>query len=208
MRLKAIVLAISFFATGTTCAQATFIQFDDRLTFETATSSTTTETFNAYVSNVNLVGATEDVGPFTMDGTAINGISLIETDGSASFNVDGTAFWRGIGTTGSMVFNFDTAITAFGVDLFGINNSVERTQISIGAETFYLPVVDASIASFFGVTSDIAFTTISFNLLQGEDAGIDNVTFGSAPVPEPVTLLLFGTGILGLAGSRIRRKKE
>jgi hypothetical protein len=29
----------------------------------------------------------------------------------------------------------------------------------------------------------------------------------SAPVPEPATMLLFSTGIAGLIGSRIRRKK-
>ena len=29
-----------------------------------------------------------------------------------------------------------------------------------------------------------------------------------APVPEPTTMLLFGTGLAGLAGSRIRRKKK
>ena len=28
------------------------------------------------------------------------------------------------------------------------------------------------------------------------------------PVPEPTTLLIFGTGIAGLAGSRLRRKKQ
>ncbi len=33
------------------------------------------------------------------------------------------------------------------------------------------------------------------------------VEYGSAPVPEPATMLLFGTGLAGLIGSRISKKK-
>ena len=66
----------------------------------------------------------------------------------------------------------------------------------------------------------LPLTTLDFispgdNLIQvlAEDHGVATfidlkLTGEVAPVPEPATMLLFGTGIAGLAGTRLRRKKQ
>lgn len=43
---------------------------------------------------------------------------------------------------------------------------------------------------------------------SGTDGDYDDIIMAMAPVPEPATMLLFGIGIAGFAGLRLRRKKK
>ncbi len=192
-------------------SNAATVQFDNRATFEAASGALTTEGFNSFGADVDLAGsAVVDLGAFTVTGPA-SGFARIDANGTGSQSVNGTGFIQGIGAAGSSItFLFDSAITAFGVDLFGINNVSERTQVLVGGDLFSLPVVNLPLASFFGLTSTTAFTSVSFSLLIGEDAGLDNVSFGGAVsvVPLPAALPLFGTGlvVMGFLGWRKKRK--
>lgn len=128
-----------------------------------------------------------------------------------------------------MTISFDSEISAFGVDFrdLGDNHNGMDVILSnagtvVGNYSLNVHQSDrqSNLPSFWGILSDYNFDTVTMNLTSWDWYDIDNVVAGTitslpganngggaAPVPEPATMLLFGTGLAGLIGAKSRKKK-
>jgi hypothetical protein len=121
------------------------------------------------------------------------------------FNVTpGGSQWLGapIGTT---TYSFASPITAFGLWLTGVQ-TVFTTSFTLTfndgtAQTLNLPINVDGGTTCYGFTDTAAFSSITITNLSDDAWGQDDVSYSSpSSVPEPSSLLLLGSGVVGLAG--------
>lgn len=119
----------------------------------------------------------------------------ITVDLSASTNNYFGLYWGSIDTYNSISFfrGNDLLYSFSGDTVVGIANA-NGNQISLSSNTY---------VNFYDLPAFDRFTLTS----SGRAFEVDNVAVGTAPVPEPATMFLFGTGLLGLAGMKARKKK-
>jgi hypothetical protein len=144
-----------------------------------------------------------DFGDFTL---GFSGTGFTLYGANALTRTEGT---QGLGFTGSgtVTFTFDSAINAFGIDWSSFDSPATVIAYSDDAggaiADVFVPVTIAG-AGFLGVRNTVGFTTVSFAVTSGEILEFDNIQYGAAAVPEPVTLALFGLAAAGYAGHRRR----
>ena len=196
------------------------ITYTDRTSWEgdLATSPDFFINFNSYTLDASFASTPLDVGPFTMGQVGPgSGLNLVDTTPFAVIppnnSVDGTphlAIFVQDPTTVTMTF--DVPIYGWFGDFYAAGNTSLLKMTLIGdsvSNTLSVPGIGNGFQSFGFIDSAVAYNQIVFNNSVNDGFHLDNIAGfnGSASVPEPTTMLLLGSCLIGLAGFRKKFKK-
>lgn len=221
--LLALGLALTLFGGS---AKADYVVYTDRVTFQTALNSQTTETFNELGGNIHSYanGFLSQAQGLTQPITVIGGYAYLLSGSAGSlggfYPSYGTFLLGGIGTApnlGTTVTLPSNTYTALGVDVtaYATNAMVSFSGITSHGEAFSgtTSVTGADPngpLGFLGVSTNSStdyINSIVFTVPPGTNVNVilDNVSFGQA-IPEPASMALFATGGLILAAGVLRRR--
>jgi hypothetical protein len=205
---------------------ATVVQADPAVIYSARSSFNAASTGNTIIT-FNGIAAPGSFVLFGVNGsTTLSGVTFTASGGNALFIVD-LGFAPTIYNTGSasaggvlssqnqisapaiLTIALPSPVTALGFDTNTFPNAVVTVTLSDGEILSYTTI--GSTGQFFGFTTSVGITSLILSEPTNRAVAIlniDDFTFGQASaVPEPTTLLLLSTGLLGLA-SRVRKRKS
>jgi hypothetical protein len=218
--LRKLLFALAAFAAvaaASTPARADTVVFTTRALFNAAATGLTTIDFEGIAPDNSVANFPT---PLTLQGATFSGsptgmVSVVD-DGffAPLFQFNSGAVLSGFSF---VEVTLPAGITAIGTDLMSTNPTGSPFEVVLATgETFVVNTPLRPERGFFGIVTDVAIASIRFTTRPAgpnQSPGIpllDNFSFGqaqAAPVPEPATILLLGTGLAGIAARARRRRK-
>jgi hypothetical protein len=223
-KILALALAAAITSTSSLFAQA--VSYNDRTTFNAATTGRTIEDFTgdnqALADSITLspftfIGIDDTTPPTDVKVEVIEGTN-VGAPGNSVLTTNTASFLEN-----SIRIELGTGVTAFGTDFKPAGNSiiapVQPFTFTVffadnTSQTFPTSSSGGNNFAFFGVTSvglDITAVEVQTSFVVGSPGTVlDNVTSGttSLPIPEPSTWVMIGLGASLLSASwRFRRNR-
>jgi hypothetical protein len=202
---KLSVLLTLLLLTGAVFASTT--TYSSRASFYAANPGVTIEGWDG-LSSGTLITVLNGITYTTNDGTALvtNAFLPLSTPNTLGENVNGFFL-----ASDTMTFTFSSPITAFGISIntFDASTGGYTASDNLGnvIGSFFDPFPGFGTGEFVGYTSTTAFSSVTISAPGGFAYTLDDLAYGggTSTTPEPSSLLLLGSGAVGLAGM-IRRK--